>query len=67
MKKDYALFGERADTLVEVLAHDNCLPSHVIVQIDLLQELVGHHFQRIVWPRLHNRSHDNVSIHIIQI
>ena len=46
-----------ADAFVEVLAHCNGLLTNFVVQVDLLQEFVGHHLQSILWPSLSwNRS-----------
>ena len=49
------LLGHEPDALVEVLAHDDRLSTHLLLQLNLLQELVGHHLQRVLRPRL--RTH----------
>ena len=37
---------------MEVLAHGHTLATHAVLQVDILQELVGHQLQGILWPRL---------------
>ena len=54
-------FGEMPDTLVEVLTHPHRLAFDGRLDVRVLQELVGHSLQRIVWPRLRESSTHGVN------
>ena len=49
-------FGEMPDTLVKVLTHPHRLAFDGWLDVRILQKLVGHSLQRIVWPRLRESS-----------
>ena len=45
-------FGERTHALMEMLAHDDRLPAHVLRHLDIIKERVSDELQRVFRPRL---------------
>ena len=47
---------QHANWLMEVFAHEDTCKTHVVIHVNFLQELVGHHLQGILWPCLTNSA-----------
>ena len=53
IKAQDILFWKSSDTLMEVLTHRDTLLVSFTFQLNILQKLVGHHLQCILWPCLY--------------
>ena len=51
---------QHANWLMEVFAHEDTGKTHIVIHVHLLQELVGHHLQGILWPCLANNTTQRV-------